>query len=213
MILLDPSPDEVIAANAQLREAARTPPTEATRATLIAQLGAHCRAWARAEVERADSVRSPLDGLLGSSHSSDAMVRWALQTTFADVTARRLLECILQARNQGERGQPIGLLGVILSANVLTAPARALLLPLLFGVPVCARVSQRESAFACALRELLVATCTAPDAGRTSCVESCAESGCTEACLVQVGVPGSLSAAQVGVPSTISQDSAICWHC
>lgn len=93
-----------------------------------------------------------LDTLAASSGLSPQMVCWALATTFESVTETRLtsmLDAALAA------GAPATAGGVILSANILTAPARALLTPILLGVPVVARASARDHAFAHRLRAAL----------------------------------------------------------
>ncbi len=90
---------------------------------------------------------------------SAEMTRWALRTTFESVTPAALTAFLASAELPGHRTVPVGLAAVLLSGNVLTAPARALLLPLLMGVPVVARVSSREQAFAVLLHDLLSGGC------------------------------------------------------
>lgn len=93
--------------------------------------------------------------LAESGGLSVEMTRWALRTTFESVTPTALSTFLASAELPGHRTVPVGLAAVLLSGNVLTAPARALLLPLLMGVPVVARVSSREQAFAALLHDLL----------------------------------------------------------
>lgn len=100
-----------------------------------------------------------VDALASSSGLSPDMTRWALRTTFDTVTAASLSALLASTELPGHRAVPVGLATVLLSGNVLTAPARALLLPLLMGVPVVARVSSREQAFAAFLRERLSDGC------------------------------------------------------
>ena len=89
-----------------------------------------------------------IKSLACSSGLSLEATRWAIRSTFADMTAQHLISWLNEAELPGHRARPIGLLGVVLSGNVLTSPARTLLLPLLMGVPVLARVSSREQLFA-----------------------------------------------------------------
>lgn len=108
-------------------------------------------------LHRAD--QGDLDFLAASGGLSPAMSRWALQTTLASVTPASLEAFLGSMALPGHRAVPVGLATVLLSGNVLTAPARALLLPLLMGVPVVARVSSREQAFAALLHDQLSDGC------------------------------------------------------
>jgi acyl-CoA reductase-like NAD-dependent aldehyde dehydrogenase len=100
-----------------------------------------------------------VEPLATSGGLSVEMTRWALRTTFERVTPAALAAFLGEAELPGHRMVPAGLAAVLLSGNVLTAPARALLLPLLMGVPVVARVSSREQAFAVLLHDLLSGGC------------------------------------------------------
>lgn len=102
-----------------------------------------------------------VDALSTSSGLSPEMTRWALRTTFDTVTETSLRAFLVSAELPDHRVAPVGLATVLLSGNVLTAPARALLLPLLMGVPVVARVSSREQAFAALLHQELSGGCPA----------------------------------------------------
>ncbi|MCA9576672.1 MAG: hypothetical protein KC668_14610 [Myxococcales bacterium] len=102
-----------------------------------------------------------IKSLACSSGLSLEATRWAIRSTFADMTAQHLISWLNEAELPGHRARPIGLLGVVLSGNVLTSPARTLLLPLLMGVPVLARVSSREQLFASLLERTLLDGCPA----------------------------------------------------
>jgi hypothetical protein len=100
-----------------------------------------------------------LGALATSSALSEPMTRWCIRTTFEGVTREVLSNCRELAEIPGHRSIPLGVTAVILSGNLLTSPTRALLLPLLMGVPVVARVSARESAFASTLKRTLSDGC------------------------------------------------------
>jgi hypothetical protein len=131
----------------------------------LAALGLERRARSlAAAAERLLSVgrgRAHLERLAQSSGLDEAMVRWALETTLETARADVLLrlgEAALGAAGPGARPVPARLSAVILSANVFTAPLRALFIPLLVGVPVFAKASAREAVFPGLLGRALAAT-------------------------------------------------------
>ena len=85
------------------------------------------------------------------------MVDWGLRTTLETVRRESLLELVRagNATFEDKPTVPLGLLGVVLAGNVFAATVRALFIPLLFGVPVIAKVSSKESSFAHVLRRSL----------------------------------------------------------
>lgn len=84
--------------------------------------------------------------LAESSGLSVEMTRWALESTLETVDATTLLGVGRAALELHPtlRPVPARLCAIVLSGNVLTAPVRAMLLPLLVGVPVLAKASTRE---------------------------------------------------------------------
>jgi len=106
-------------------------------------------ATACAALSRPDGALLAL--LSASSGLSEAMTRWALETTFGAFSERALLELVAgrQARATG--------VAAILSGNVLSAAARPMLLPLLAGVPVVAKASSRDDALPHAIAQAVSA--------------------------------------------------------
>jgi hypothetical protein len=93
-----------------------------------------------------------------SAGLSREMVHWALESALLPLSGPALLAL--------ERGAPLPhpraarvqagqLCAVVLAGNVFTAAARALALPLLFGLPVLAKASSHDGAFAALLRQAL----------------------------------------------------------
>ena len=96
--------------------------------------------------------------LQASSGLSAPMVEWALQSTLKTASAPALIRLHGQATSAGGEGRALvspGLVAVVLSGNVFTAPLRALLLPLLFGSPVFAKASSRDDVFPHLLQDAL----------------------------------------------------------
>ncbi len=74
--------------------------------------------------------------------SSEAMVAWALHTTLTTVRKDALVRLADEARRVvGVATEPISLLSIVLAGNVFTASVRAVVVPLLFGVPVLVKAS------------------------------------------------------------------------
>ncbi|MCA9529058.1 MAG: hypothetical protein KC543_02845 [Myxococcales bacterium] len=89
--------------------------------------------------------------LPASTGLSEPMVEWALQSSLAAVDAATLLAMSARAGAEADEArqvvQPAGLLAVVLAGNVFTAAVRALLVPVLVGVPVLAKASSRDDVF------------------------------------------------------------------
>jgi hypothetical protein len=99
-----------------------------------------------------------LRDLPGSTGLSREMVRWALASTLDTCSESALQALHASAPLPGPRArlaQPARLCVVILAGNVFTAAARAVLAPLLFGVPVVAKAAADDVAFVCALQAAL----------------------------------------------------------
>ncbi len=106
-------------------------------------------AWASVAGEMASLSRDEIASLARGAGLSEEGVRWALEATFADVTAEGLFDAMSRTFEQvhaaGARPVPRGPVGVVLAANVFTAGFRALALPMLAGCPVLAKVSRRSA--------------------------------------------------------------------
>jgi hypothetical protein len=86
------------------------------------------------------------------------MVHWALESALGPLTGANLLalEQALPAPHPGAQRVRAGqLCALVLAGNVFTAVARALAMPLLFGMPVLAKASSHDAAFARLLRRAL----------------------------------------------------------
>ncbi len=88
--------------------------------------------------------------------SSEAMVAWALHTTLTTVRKDALVRLADEARRVvGVATEPISLLSIVLAGNVFTASVRAVVVPLLFGVPVLVKASSSERRFPTLMRQAL----------------------------------------------------------
>jgi hypothetical protein len=86
-----------------------------------------------------------------SAGLSREMVHWALQSALEPLSSADLLalEHALPLPHPGaQRVQAGQLCAVVLAGNVFTAAARAVALPLLFGLPVLAKASSHDATFA-----------------------------------------------------------------
>lgn len=102
--------------------------------------------------------REARDLLPESTGLSHAMVDWALRTTLDTVERDSLLALARAAFDDGEVGaEPLSLLSLVLAGNVFTAPTRAVVVPLLLGVPIVVKTSTKETHFASLLRRALCA--------------------------------------------------------
>lgn len=113
--------------------------------------------------------------LAAAAGLSEPMVRWALRTTLEPASRAALTE-LADAPPVGAVGErAVGLAVVVLAGNVFTAAVRAVLTPLLFGVPTVVKASSRDDvlvrAIAAALeppfREALAIFSHPPDDERT----------------------------------------------
>ncbi|MET0287728.1 MAG: acyl-CoA reductase [Polyangiales bacterium] len=108
-------------------------------------------ATAFAHIARADSElgREAVQVLAASSGLSEAMVRWALDTTLGPLTFETLSAIERMPEQPGAvRARPGRLCAVVLAGNVVTGAARAVGYPLLFGWPVLAKASSGDDALA-----------------------------------------------------------------
>ncbi len=95
--------------------------------------------------QRAEEAGTALSEATGLSVP---MVRWAVRTTLDTIREDTLLSLAAQASEENPRSlEPISMLSLVLAGNVFTASARGILVPLLLGVPVLAKVSSKESLF------------------------------------------------------------------
>ena len=88
-----------------------------------------------------------------STGLSEPMVEWGARTTLETVRVETLTALVAEA-GVGRR-EPIATLSLVLAGNLFTASVRAVVVPLLFGVPVIAKASSRESLFPTMLRDAL----------------------------------------------------------
>jgi hypothetical protein len=87
---------------------------------------------------------------------SVAMVDWAARTTLGTMQEDAMHALVGHARRDIDGAtDPLALLSVILAGNVFTASVRGIVVPLLFGVPVLAKASSRETVFPAMLRDAL----------------------------------------------------------
>jgi hypothetical protein len=96
--------------------------------------------------------------LPGSTGLSAEMVRWALDSTLATFSEDAFSALYASASlpsARARRAHPAKLCVVVLAGNVFTAAARALLLPLLFGVPVVVKTASEDTAFVRSLHTAL----------------------------------------------------------
>jgi acyl-CoA reductase-like NAD-dependent aldehyde dehydrogenase len=119
-------------------------------------------AWLAASARLlAQEARRESAALARSTGLSVPMVDWALQTTLRSIEESGLRS--LAARAGLPEATPIAMLSVLLAGNVFTAPVRALVVPLLLGVPVLVKSSSHETLFPMMLRDAL--RLTAPHLG------------------------------------------------
>jgi hypothetical protein len=94
--------------------------------------------------------RSMLAELPRSTGLSPEMVHWAIDSTLSTLSAQALSALYDSAplpSARTRRARPAKLCVVVLAGNVFTAAARALAVPLLFGVPVVAKTASDDAAF------------------------------------------------------------------
>lgn len=133
----------------ELRErVARVESTVASFASMsrdarVATLAAAVGVLADAEMEIGRELRNELERESGLTSQG---VAWALDTTLSAMTESAFREVLdrAEAATPGGGITPRGLVVVVLSANVSTAPFFALAMPLLFGNAVVAKASHRD---------------------------------------------------------------------
>ena len=108
---------------------------------------------AEAAARLLDDVRMAPEALSESTGLSVPMVVWGARTTLETMREEALASLAADARAAG--GNPISSLSVVLAGNVFTAAARAIVVPLLLGIPVVAKASSRERLFPTLLRDAL----------------------------------------------------------
>jgi hypothetical protein len=126
----------------------------ALRATTL-EARAHWLALAARTLER--EVHRKRNAVAEATSSSVPMVEWATRTTLGTVVEDALLALVRQAQGGSDRApDPIAMMSVVLAGNVFTASVRAIVVPLLFGVPVVVKASSKETLFPDMLRDALV---------------------------------------------------------
>ena len=115
---------------------------------------AHWLARAAATLEQqAHEKRAALSRATGLGVS---MIDWATRTTLGTIREDALLALAQRAQSASNRVlDPIAMLSVVLAGNVFTASTRGIVVPLLFGVPVLAKASSKESMFTAMLKDAL----------------------------------------------------------
>jgi hypothetical protein len=106
-----------------------------------------------------DGVSAPL---AESTGLSIPMVTWGLRTTLDTVNRRGLRALAREAHEAG--GSPVSTLSIVLAGNLFAATVRAVVVPLLLGIPVSVKASSRETVFPRILRDALQRM--DPDLGR-----------------------------------------------
>jgi hypothetical protein len=108
---------------------------------------------AKAAVLLADeAINASLD-LATETGLTVPMVEWGLRTTL-DTLKPASLRAVASAASADGR-TPISFLSVVLAGNLFTASVRPIMVPLLLGVPVLAKVASRDRLFPTMLREAL----------------------------------------------------------
>ena len=143
-------------------------------ASTLIHRGAHLRStaseqraqWLASACQILRDPETPLGALVrervpASCGLSTQMVEWALESSLMPLTADALLELesVLPPHPRAMRAEPGQLCAVVLAGNVFTAALRALSIPLLYGLPVLAKASSHDHAFA----ELLQAALSEAD--------------------------------------------------
>lgn len=113
---------------------------------------------ARHLVRELDGACAPLSESTGLS---PPMVEWGVRTTLETVEPSGLRALAEEARASGDA--PISSLSIVLAGNLFTAAVRAIVVPLLLGIPVRVKASSRETVFPRILEDALQRT--NPDLG------------------------------------------------
>ena len=117
--------------------------------------GAISKAAAQLASPSSEIGRRAREELPAAAGLHPAMVDWALRTTFEKFDQDSLDALYAEGVRQLKTPTYPEILGVVLSGNVFTASARAVLVPLLFGVPVFAKASSTENLFPTLLKSAL----------------------------------------------------------
>jgi hypothetical protein len=111
-------------------------------------------AWLASAAERLSRATvGACEALAESTGLSPPMVAWGVRTTLATIEPSTLHALADEAHGTG--GDPISSLSIVLAGNLFTAAARAVVVPLLLGIPVTVKASSRETLFPTMLRDAL----------------------------------------------------------
>lgn len=91
--------------------------------------------------------------LAQSTGLSAPMVDWGARTTLSTVEPNALRALVEAARVAD--GEPLSMLSMVLAGNLFTATVRAVVVPLLLGIPVVVKASTRETLFPVLLQDAL----------------------------------------------------------
>ncbi len=111
-------------------------------------------AWLAASAKRLlREVVEAQEALAESTGLSTPMVTWGARTTLQTIEPTALRSLAKRALMAG--GAPISSLSIVLAGNLFTAAVRAVVVPLLLGIPVTVKASSRETLFPTMLRDAL----------------------------------------------------------
>ena len=110
--------------------------------------------WLAASADRLlREVREAQEALAESTGLSTPMVAWGARTTLQTIEPKALRSLAEKALMAG--GVPISSLSIVLAGNLFSAAVRAVVVPLLLGIPVTVKASSRETLFPTMLRDAL----------------------------------------------------------
>jgi len=110
--------------------------------------------WLAAAAERLlCETTNARDALAKSTGLSVQMVEWGARSTLRTIQPAALRALAREVRDAG--GNPISSLSIVLAGNLFTAAVRAVVVPLLLGIPVTVKASSRETLFPRMLRDAL----------------------------------------------------------
>lgn len=111
-------------------------------------------AWLEVAMQQLlDQPRNTGAALAETTGLSEPMVDWGLRTTLETTRGDRLQALGHDAMTV--RADPIEMLALVLAGNVFTAAMRAVVVPLLLGVPVLGKASSEEALFPTMVRDAL----------------------------------------------------------
>ncbi len=123
---------------------------------LAATIEERARWLARAAATLEQQAHDKRDALSRATGLSVSMIDWATRTTLGTIREDALLALAQQARSTSDQAlDPVAMLSVVLAGNVFTASVRGVVVPLLFGVPVLAKASSKETMFTAMLKDAL----------------------------------------------------------